>query len=72
MFHHPTISYHIQAMSNHRISDDIKETALRLKAQGKDKIHKIIALIGFSESTLYQAQCCKCTTGSVAKAQVLG
>lgn len=35
-------------------------------------IHKIIALIGFSESTLYQAQCCKCTTGSVAKAQVLG
>jgi hypothetical protein len=52
-----------------KISDDLKEAALRLKARGHDTNYEISQITGFSTRTLYRACRHKLLTGSVAPAQ---
>lgn len=59
-------------MVNRKISDDLKEAALRLQQRGRDTTEEILSIVGFSKSTLYRTERRKNLTGSVAKAQVLG
>lgn len=58
-------------MGNRRISDDLKEAALRLKAHG-DSDSEITRITGFSQRTLYRIQLRKQQTGSVTKALAIG
>ncbi len=58
-------------MGNRRISDDLKEAALRLKARG-DSDSEITRITGFSRRTLYRIQLRKRQTGSVTKALAIG
>ena len=55
-----------------KISDDLKEAALRLMACGHDTVYDIAAVTGFSVHTLYCACHQKLHTGSVAKAEAIG
>jgi len=55
-----------------KISDDLKEAALRLMARGRDTVYDIAAVTGFSVRTLYHARHRKLHTGSVAKAEAIG
>ena len=55
-----------------RISDDLKEAAIRLKNRGRDTDHEIRQITGFSTKTLNRAIRRKQATGSVAKAQAIG
>lgn len=57
-------------MVNRRISDDLKEAALRMKNRGRDTNTEIAQIMGFSK--LFRAQRRKRATGSVAKAQAVG
>lgn len=59
-------------MGNRKISNDNKETALRLLTCGRDTMDEVLELVNFSESTLYRALRRKRATGSVAKAQAIG
>lgn len=58
-------------MPNCRISDDLKEAALRMKGNGYNLV-EIRNITQFSASTFYQSQRCKQLTGSVAKKQAVG
>ena len=55
-----------------KISDDLKEAALRLYARGRDNVHQIAAITGFSIRTFYRARRQKHQTGSVAKQAAIG
>jgi hypothetical protein len=59
-------------MGNHRISDDLKEAALRLQDDGHSTAYIKQIAGSISKSMLYCAQKRKHTTGSVAKAQAIG
>ena len=59
-------------MGNHRISDDLKEAALRLQDDGHSTAYIKRITGGISKCMLFCAQKCKHTTGSVAKAQAIG
>lgn len=59
-------------MGNRKISDDLKEAALRLKARGIDSDAEIARITNISVSTLYRAQRRQRLTGSVAKALAIG
>jgi transposase len=54
-----------------KISNDLKEAALRLKARGRDTDHEISLITGFSTRTLYHAYQHKLLTGSVAPAHTI-
>lgn len=58
-------------MVNRKISDDLKDAALRLKADGRTSAY-IRHITGISRRTLYRSQKRKRDTGSVAKAQAIG
>jgi transposase len=51
-------------MGNHKISDDLKEASLRMKLYPDEEV---LAIVGFSRSTLKRAAHRKALTGSVAK-----
>ena len=55
-----------------KISNDLKEAALRLKARGRDTNHEISLITGFSTSTLYRALRRKLLTGRAAPAPAIG
>jgi len=55
-----------------KISNDLKEAALRLKARGRDSNYEISLITGFSTRTLYRARRRKLLTGSAAPAQPIG
>lgn len=55
-----------------KISDDLKEAALRLDARGRDDVYEIAAIAGFSVRTFYRARRQKYQTGSVAKEAAIG
>jgi transposase len=55
-----------------KISNDLKEAALRLKARGRDTAQEISQITGFCTRTLYRARQRKLLTGSVAPAQAIG
>jgi transposase len=55
-----------------KISNDLKEAALRLKARGRDTNYEISQITGFSTRTLYRARRRKLLTGSVAPAHAIG
>jgi len=55
-----------------KISNDLKEAALRLKARGRDSNYEILLITGFSTRTLYRARQRKLLTGSAAPAQPIG
>ncbi|KAJ7168114.1 hypothetical protein C8R43DRAFT_854388, partial [Mycena crocata] len=59
-------------MPNRCISDDLQEAALRLQDRGHDTTSEILQIVTFSQSTLHRTRKRKTTTGSVAKAAVLG
>ncbi len=46
-----------------KISDDLKEAALRLEARGRDTVYDIVAITGFSLRTFYRARQQKLRTG---------
>lgn len=58
-------------MGNRRISDDLKEAALRMKTQNYST-EEVLNIAQFSLSTLDRAARRKRLTGSVAKAQAIG
>ena len=58
-------------MGNRRISDDLKEASLRMKARAYPT-KEILAITAISRSTFQQVQQRKRLTGSVAKAQAIG
>lgn len=55
-----------------RISNDLKEAAMRLKIRGRDTDEEICQITGFSRRTLYRARRRKLQTGSVAPAHAIG
>ncbi|KJA26468.1 hypothetical protein HYPSUDRAFT_132666 [Hypholoma sublateritium FD-334 SS-4] len=55
-----------------KISDDLKEAALRLDARGHDNAYQIAAITGFSVRTFYRIRAQKLQTGTVAKAAAIG
>ncbi|PPQ83379.1 hypothetical protein CVT24_001450 [Panaeolus cyanescens] len=55
-----------------KISTDLKEAALKLKAQGRDTLEEIREITGISLRTLYRAQQQKQLTGSAAPALPIG
>lgn len=55
-----------------KISNDLKEAALRLKARGRDTVYDIVAITGFSIRTFYRVRQQKLRTGSVAKQDAIG
>ncbi len=55
-----------------KISDDLKEAALRLYARGRDNIHEIASITGFSIRTFYHTHQQKRRTGTVAKQAAIG
>ncbi|KAF9030615.1 hypothetical protein BJ165DRAFT_1358753 [Panaeolus papilionaceus] len=55
-----------------KISADLKEAALRLKARGHDTDEEICFITGFSTCTLYRACQQKALTGSAAPATPIG
>ncbi|KAJ7080906.1 hypothetical protein B0H15DRAFT_786782 [Mycena belliarum] len=59
-------------MPNRRISDDLKEAALRLEDRGRDTTEEVLEIVGFSRSTLYRARKRKILTGWVTKAVAHG
>ncbi|KAJ7075383.1 hypothetical protein B0H15DRAFT_791910 [Mycena belliarum] len=59
-------------MPNRRISDDLKEAALRLEDRGRDTTKQILKIVQFSKSTLVRARRRKLLTGRVAKAVAHG
>ena len=59
-------------MVNHRISDDLKLAALRLKARGRDSVSKILDIVGFSKKTFYRVQGQFRHIRTVAKANAIG
>ncbi|KAJ6484225.1 hypothetical protein C8R45DRAFT_755662, partial [Mycena sanguinolenta] len=59
-------------MPNRRISNDLKDAALRLRARGRDTTPEILDIVGFSRSTLYRTSRRKRPTGSVAHAPAVG
>ena len=59
-------------MVSRKISDDLKEAALRLTNRGRDSIYNMAAITGLSVSTFYCICCRKLLTGSVAKAEAIG
>ncbi|KAJ7939025.1 hypothetical protein B0H13DRAFT_1587376 [Mycena leptocephala] len=59
-------------MPNCRISDDLKDAALRLEDRGHDSTSEILDIVGFSRSTLYHTRKRKILTGGVAKAAAHG
>lgn len=58
-------------MPNRRISDDLKEASLRMKARAYG-LAEICTITGFSAATFYRAQKRKLLTGSVTKKQAIG
>ena len=58
-------------MGNRKISDDLKEASLRMKARLYSD-EEVLAIVGFSRSTLKRAARRKALTGSVAKKQAIG
>jgi hypothetical protein len=65
------IPFDICAMGNRRISDDLKEAALRLKQDGHTPDY-IKGITSISKRTLFHTQKRKQNTRSVAKAQAIG
>jgi hypothetical protein len=63
--------FNVRAMGNCKISDDLKEAALRLRQDGQTPRY-IKHITGISRHTLFRTQKWKCNTGSVAKAQAIG
>ena len=59
------------SMGNCKISDDLKEASLCMKARLYPD-EEVLTVVGFSRSTLKQAACHKALTGSVAKKQAIG
>ncbi|KAJ7675267.1 hypothetical protein B0H17DRAFT_946088 [Mycena rosella] len=59
-------------MPNRRISDDLKEAALRLQDRGRDTTKEILQIICFSRSTLHRTCRHKVLTGHVTKAAAHG
>lgn len=55
-----------------KISDDLKDAALRLKARGRDTNFEISQITGFCTRTLYRAHQRKLLAGSVAPLQAIG
>ncbi|KAG1854287.1 hypothetical protein F4604DRAFT_1932895 [Suillus subluteus] len=58
-------------MGNRRISDDLKDAALRMANKGYATT-EILSITQISTSTIYRTQCRKRATGSVAKIQAIG
>ena len=58
-------------MGNRKISNDLKEASLRMKARLYPD-EEVLAVVGFSRSTLKRAAHRKALTGSVAKKQAIG
>jgi transposase len=58
-------------MGNRKISDDLKEASLRMKARLYSD-EEVLAIVGFSRSTLKRAARRKALTGSVARKQAIG
>jgi len=58
-------------MGNRKISNDIKEAALRMKSRGYN-VDEILDITSISESTLYRTACRKRLTGTVAHAKAIG
>jgi transposase len=58
-------------VGNRRISDDLKDAALRMVNKGY-KTKEILSTIQFSKSTIYRTQRLKQATGSVTKLQAIG
>ncbi|KAI0038083.1 hypothetical protein FA95DRAFT_1469156, partial [Auriscalpium vulgare] len=58
-------------MGNRRISDDLKDAALRMLERGHRK-SEVLAVVGFSKSTLARAGTRKQLTGSVSCAPAIG
>lgn len=58
-------------MGNRRISNDLKDAALRMVNKGYATT-EILSITQFSKSTFYRTQCRKRATGSVAKIQAIG
>jgi transposase len=54
-----------------KISTDLKEAAIRLKARGRDTDYEISQIVGFSTRTLYRVHRQKFLTGSAAPAQAI-
>lgn len=59
-------------MGNRRISDDLKEAALRLQDRGRDSTREILKIVAFSRSTLHRTRKRKVLTGHVTKAVAHG
>jgi transposase len=55
-----------------KISDDLKEAAVRLKERGRDTDEEIGEITGMSKRSIYRAQERKWLTGSVAPALAIG
>jgi transposase len=58
-------------MVNRKISDDLKEVALRMKNRAYTT-KEVLKIVDFSRSTLQRAKRRKLLTGSAAKAQAIG
>ena len=67
----PTVNNH-NRMAFKKISDDLKEAALRLRLRGRDTDDEICDITGFSKKTLRRAQAQKNLTGSVTAHKPIG